>query len=130
MSGPCNGSLISSSISSLCTASIDKCNEPDAGAAAAHDGAKGTAPAPVPVGAAAWVRGVAEEEVEEAGVGVVEEAWREEAEEDVEVAVVLDAALMRRCEEIEAASSPPLPALAPGERGPLLTVVPVSGGWL
>ena len=112
-------------LESLCAASIDKCNE-----TAAHDGAKGTAPAPVPVGAAAWVRGVAEEEVEEAGVGVVEEAWREEAEEDVEVAVVLDAALMRRCEEIEAASSPPLPALAPGERGPLLTVVPVSGGWL
>ena len=142
MSGPCNGSLISSSISSCngslisssCAASIDICTGSDAahdGAAAlpaaAHDGAMGAATAPVPVGAAAGVGGVTEEEVDEAGVGVAEEARKEEAEEDVEVAVVLDAALMRSIEETEAASSPPLPALAPGERGPLLAV---GGGRL
>ena len=76
-----------------------------------------------------------EEEVEEAGVGVAEEARREEAEEarreeaeeEVEVAVVLDAALMHSIEQTEAASSLPLPALAPGERGPLLAV---GGGRL
>ena len=138
MSGPCNGSLISSSISSCngspisssCAASIDMCRSDDGAAAlpaAAHDGAKGAATAPVPVGAAAGVGGVTEEEVEEAGVGVAEEARKEEADEDVEVAVVLDAALMRSIEETEAASSPPLPALAPGERGPLLAV---GGGRL
>lgn len=138
MSGPCNGSLISSSISSCkgspisssCAASIDMCRSDDGAAAlpaAAHDGAKGAATAPVPVGAAAGVGGVTEEEVEEAGVGVAEEARKEEADEDVEVAVVLDAALMRSIEETEAASRPPLPALAPGERGPLLAV---GGGRL
>jgi hypothetical protein len=88
----------------------------------------GAATAPVPVGAAAGVGGVTEEEVEEAGVGVAEEARKEEADEDVEVAVVLDAALMRSIEETEAASRPPLPvAWAPGARGPLLAV---GGGRL